>query len=135
MSRRRYASSLRPISDVQLTSFMDLSFVLLITFIITFPLLEQGIPVNLPKGSAEDLRREHGTHTITLDRQGRIYLDNIPTSMEGLVAEVKRLREADPDVAFQLRADEKIEYGRVVRVVRVMYNAKVGKMSLITRPE
>lgn len=135
MSRRRYASALRPISDVQLTSFMDLSFVLLITFIITFPLLEQGIPVNLPKGAAEDLRREHGTHTITLDRQGRIYLDNISTSMEGLVAEVKRLREADPEVAFQLRADEKIEYGRVVRVVRILYNAKVGKMSLITRPE
>lgn len=135
MNRRRYVSSLRPISDVQLTSFMDLSFLLLVTFIITFPLLEQGIPVNLPKGGAEDLRREHGTHTITLDRQGRIYLDNTAISLENLVTEVVRLREADPEVAFRVRADEKIEYGRVVKVVRVLYNAKVAKMSLITRPE
>ncbi|MCX7591790.1 MAG: biopolymer transporter ExbD [Kiritimatiellae bacterium] len=135
MVRKRYMSSLRPISDVQLTSFMDLSFLLLVTFIITFPLLEQGIPVNLPRGSAEDLRREHGTHTITLDRKGQIYLDNLPTSMENLIAEVNRLRAADPDVAFQLRADEKIEYGRVVQVVRVLYNAKVGRMSLVTRPD
>ena len=114
---------------------MDLSFLLLVTFIITFPLLEQGIPVNLPKGGAEDLRREHGTHTITLDRQGRIYLDNTAISLENLVTEVVRLREADPEVAFRVRADEKIEYGRVVKVVRVLYNAKVAKMSLITRPE
>jgi len=135
VNRRRYVSSLRPISDVQLTSFMDLSFLLLVTFIITFPLLEQGIPVNLPKGGAEDLRREHGTHTITLDRQGRIYLDNTAISLENLVTEVVRLREADPEVAFRVRADEKIEYGRVVKVVRVLYNAKVAKMSLITRPE
>ena len=134
MARKRYLSGLRPLSDVQLTSFMDLSFLLLVTFIITFPLIEQGIPVNLPKGSAEDIKADK-VHSITLDIKGSIYLDNVVISMEQLRASLEKLAKADPKVSVSLRADEDIDYGRVMKIVRLLHEKKITRMALVTQAD
>ena len=68
MARKTPQSSLKQISEINLTPLMDLTFILLITFIITFPLIEQGIAVNLPKGKAKELSEEEA-RTVTVDAQ------------------------------------------------------------------
>jgi len=113
---------------------MDLTFILLITFIITFPLLEQGIPVNLPKGKTSDLSTEK-SRTVTVDKEGNIYLDNVPMSIEELGAIMKNLGRVDPHVTIMVRADERIVYGRVVGILKSLHDANISRMALITEFE
>ena len=83
MARKTPQTSLKAISEINLTPLMDLTFILLITFIITFPLIEQGIAVNLPKGKAKELTDEEA-RTVTVDAEGAIYLDNSPITLDEL---------------------------------------------------
>lgn len=113
---------------------MDLTFILLITFIITFPLIEQGVPVNLPKAKGAELAPDRST-TITVDRQGNLFLDNSPISTEGLEQRMQSLGAGDSDVNVFVRADEGLAYGRVVQVLKILHGAKVTKMALVTQSE
>jgi biopolymer transport protein TolR len=134
MARQTSLVSLEQISEINLTPLMDLTFILLITFIITFPLIEQGIPVNLPRGEADELNPEE-TRTISLDLQGKIYLDDVPTTKEQLAAELTAHGRADPDITILVRADEGIRYGKLVEVMKILHDAKIARMALVTEPE
>ena len=134
MPRHTPLSSLKPISEINLTPLMDLTFILLITFIITFPLIEQGIPVNLPTGRAAPLP-EAQSRAITLDREGALYLDNIAIDVDALAARLHEIGTADPATAFLIRADEAIAYGRVVEVLRLLRAAGLTRMALVTQVE
>lgn len=125
---------LKPMSDINLTPLMDLSFLLLITFIITFPLIEQGIQIDLPEATAKELSPET-SKTITLDQQGEVYLDNAKISMESLRDRLEEMGRSAPDVAVMVRADERIVYGRVIDVLRIIHHAGIVKMSLVTEEE
>ncbi|MBT8046715.1 MAG: biopolymer transporter ExbD, partial [Pontiella sp.] len=83
MARRTSLVSLNQISDINMTPLMDLTFILLITFIITFPLIEQGIAINLPKGKAADMM-DSQSRSISLNLANQLYLDDIPVSKEEL---------------------------------------------------
>jgi len=117
-----------------MTPLMDLTFILLITFIITFPMIEQGIPVNLPKGSAADLDNPN-TLNITIDAQGVLFLDDETVSIEALTGEIQRTGELAPDTTVYVRADERIDYGRVAEVMKILYDAKITRMALVTQAE
>lgn len=117
-----------------MTPLIDLTFILLITFIITFPLIQQGIPVNLPRGKAEEVD-ENRTRTITLDLQGNLYLDRLKTTKEELASDMTELGRADPDITILVRADEGIQYGKLVEVLKILHDAKIARMALITSPE
>lgn len=134
MARQTSLTSLKTISEINLTPMMDLTFLLLITFIITFPLVEQGIPVNLPKAAAKEVTSDNA-RTITLDRSGGIYLDDVPLTIEELGSRILEISAMDPDVAVMVRADERIEYGKVVAVMRVLHQANIVKMALVTEAE
>lgn len=133
MARRTSLTSLKQISEINLTPLMDLTFILLITFIITFPLLEQGIPIDLPKEQAKDLAPVQ-SQTVTLDREGRLYLDNTRLSREDLLARLTALRRVTADLTVMVRADEGIAYGDVVGVLRLLTDARVTKLALVTQP-
>lgn len=132
MPRRTTLTTLREISEINLTPLMDLTFILLITFIITFPLIEQGIPMNLPRGEAEELD-ENQSRTISMDLQGAIYLDDLQISKEGLAEEMRQLGQADPETVVMVRADEGIKYGSLVEILRILHDAKIARMALITQ--
>jgi len=133
MDRKRL-TSIQQISEINLTPLMDLTFILLITFIITFPLIEQGIPVNLPTGNA-DVLEPGKTRTISLDVDGKLYLDELLTTLEELTMEMKALGVADSDTTVQVRADETIRYSRVVDVLKILHDAKITRMALVTQAE
>lgn len=134
MPRRTSIVSLDEIKEINLTPLIDLTFLLLITFIITFPLIEQGIPVNLPRGKAADLQDERA-RTITLDATGQIYLDQRPVSRDELSTEMKALGAADPDATVLVRADERIAYGRLAELLRILHEARIARLALVTQAE
>lgn len=127
-------TTLRTISEINMTPLMDLTFILLITFIITFPLIEQGIPLNLPTADAEAVDQE-STRTISVDLEGTVYLDDIPISMADLARDIEVLVAVDPQAAVLVRADETLAYGRVVEILKILTDAKVTRMALVTAPE
>jgi biopolymer transport protein ExbD len=95
MARRTSLVSLNTISDINMTPLMDLTFILLITFIITFPLIEQGIAINLPKGKAADMM-ESKTRSISLNFAKQLYLDDVPVSQDELRAAMAEVGSSDP---------------------------------------
>jgi len=134
MARRTSILALQEIKEINMTPLIDLTFLLLITFIITFPLLEQGIYVNLPRGKADDLDPRQ-MRTITLDIEGHLYLDRAPVTQEALAAEMNDMGRADPETIVLVRADEKIAYGRLVEILNILREAKIARMALMTSPE
>ena len=132
MARKPPSTSLKQISEINLTPLMDLTFILLITFIITFPLIEQGIPVDLPEGKAKELSPDTA-YSITLDRKGNIYLNDASVTLEQLGEEIGEAAREYPGLAVMIRADERIVYGRVVKILKILNDARVSKMALVTR--
>ncbi len=127
-------TTLRPVSEINMTPLMDLTFILLITFIITFPLIEQGIPMTLPTADAEALDDDQA-RIISIDEDGSLYLDDNLVTMDELTRDMGALGAVDPQAVVLVRADERIAYGRVVEVLKVLTDAQLTRMALVTQPE
>ena len=134
MARRTSLVSLNQISDINMTPLMDLTFILLITFIITFPLIEQGIAINLPKGKAADMQNAV-SRSISLNLDKQLYLDDVPVSKEELLASMAEIGMNEPDTTIYVRADRKLPYGDVVEVMRILHEANITRMALVTAAE
>ncbi len=134
MSRRTSIKPLQELNEINMTPLIDLTFLLLITFIITMPMVEQGIPVNLPKGKAREIDQTE-SRSITLDGTGGLFLDQTPMTLEQLGVEMKALAAADPETTVMVRADDKLAYGRVVEVMRILNEAQITRMALVTTPD
>ena len=131
---RRGSPRIQPISEINMTPLIDMSFLLLITFVITFPLVEVGIPVNLPKGARTELTAAR-KRTITLDLRGNLFLDNAPVTHAQLNTAMAELGRRDPATTILVRADEGIAYGRVVAVMKILNEAKLTRLALVTRTD
>ena len=131
MSRRSSLVSLNQISDINMTPLMDLTFILLITFIITFPLIEQGVSINLPKGNASTIS-ETSSRTISINAEGSYYLDDNLLSQSELREYLLQLSSTQPDQVIFLRADQTLPYGKVMDLIRMLHDAKISRMALIT---
>jgi biopolymer transport protein TolR len=135
--RRRKTSliSLRESNEINITSLMDIIVILLFAFIITMPIIEQSLPVNLPNAKAGpmDLTKKH--HTIELSIKNGISLDGAAMSLQRLEEKMREIGLTDSKTPVYVRADEKIDYGRVVEVIQVLKNAKIETMGLVTQAE
>ncbi len=134
MGRQTTLTSLKEISEINLTPMMDLTFILLISFIITYPLIEQGVAVNLPTGRGEDVSRDE-SRTISIDREGTLYLDDVRIDQDTLAIEMADLGAAMPGITVFVRADKDIIYGQVVDVMNILKSANITRMALITQAE
>lgn len=134
MSRRSSLVSLNQISDINMTPLMDLTFILLITFIITFPLIEQGVSINLPKGNASTIS-ETSSRTISINAEGSYYLDDDLLSQSELREFLLQLSSTQPDQVIFLRADQTLPYGKVMDLIRMLHDAKISRMALITEAD
>ena len=135
MARRATARLQQPIGEINLTPLIDLTFLLLITFVITFPLVQSGIPVNLPRGQKANDLPTKDKHTVSLDAKGTIYLDDLACSFDKFSSEMKTLGRTSPNTVILVRADETIPYGSLVKVLQVLHEAKLARMALVTQPE
>jgi len=125
---------LNQISDINMTPLMDLTFILLITFIITFPLIEQGIAINLPKGKAADMQ-DAVSRSISLNLDKQLYLDDVPVSKAELLESMAEIGLNEPDTTIYVRADRKLAYGEVVEIMRVLHEANITRMALVTEAD
>jgi biopolymer transport protein ExbD len=133
MGRERRRQPLPRISETQMTSLMDLSFLLLITFIITYPTLEQGINIKLPRGRTEAIENLK-SQNVSIDVQGQVYYNHKPTTLSDLEQTLTELIAQDPQAAVLIRGDERLDYGRIIQVLRVLHKARVVRMALVTDP-
>ena len=133
-SRGRGRSSRRaPMAEINVTPRVDVMLVLLIIFMVTAPLLASGVPVELPESRANALDQQPDQVTISIDREGFIYID------DGLI-EQGRLPEALANVRcggenaplVTLRADRALDYGRVMAVMGELNRAGCNRISLVT---
>lgn len=131
MARRTSLVSLNQISDINMTPLMDLTFILLITFIITFPLIEQGISINLPKGQAQELP-EVTSVAIALDARGKLFLDERAVTEEELLEVVSERVAQTPELTLFLRADQSLSYGEVMRLMQLFHQADLHRIALIS---
>jgi len=126
-------------SDINVTPMADIMLVLLIIFMITTPLLQTGITVNLPKAKypleAPDADSKEAV-VVALDRQGRVYLGRNPITESALMdALVKRFSGGEINKVMYLKADTAVLYGRVVEIVNECRKTGVERIGLMTEKE
>jgi biopolymer transport protein ExbD/biopolymer transport protein TolR len=121
-------------ADINVTSLVDVAFVLLIIFMITAPIMQGGVDVRLPRAAARPLDPQTGL-VITVDRGGRIYLDQTALSYEDFRATFPAFIRTKRTSGVYLRADARAEYGDVVQVLAVIRAAGVADVGLVAEPE
>ena len=133
MPLRRLQSPKKPgiINEINMTPLIDMTFLLLITFIISMPALEQGISIRLPQGKAEDLPQKRA-NVVTLDAEGRLYLNNKAITRDELEQTLGTLAAEDPKTAVLVRADERLDYGKVIQVVKILYKVRISRLAMVT---
>ena len=122
------------LSEINITNLVDVSFVLLVIFILIAPMMKHGIDVNLPRVTTEGVNpREE--HILTIDRDQRMYLDDQRLTMESLEGRVRDLALGEKRLVVFLKADEQVPYGFVVRVMGCLRKAVVKQLGMLTEPE
>jgi biopolymer transport protein TolR len=127
--RRRLRS--RPMTEINVAPFVDVMLVLVVIFMIAAPLLTVGVPVDLPKAAVDPLNEDKEPLIITLDAEGRVYLQESEISHDVLIPRLVAVSNANPDLRVFVRGDEAINYGRVMEVMGLVSEAGFSKVALI----
>ena len=140
MSRRSRRHGSRtgggPKAQISMDSLIDLTFLLLVTFMMTIPALEQGITIQLPRAKTDTLpTKDSKANTISIDVNNRVFMNNTPITLDDLEADLKAKVAQDPDVPVLVRGDERLQYGAVMDVVKIVYKCQVRKMAIVTKEE
>lgn len=135
MNRSRQADNGLPVrAEINVTSLVDVAFILLIIFMITAPILQGGVEIEIPRAPAAPLRASEGI-VITIDRTGRIYLDDTPVTMEEFDASVVQvIKRRDPETVY-VKGDANVAYGVVLKVIGKLKEAEIESVSLVAEPE
>ena len=122
----------QPMAEINVTPFVDVMLVLLIIFMVTAPLLNSGVPLDLPDSRANAMDNEAQSITISLDAQGNAFIDDTPVPAGGFAEALAGIdQSADgPDVV--LRADRALDYGRVMAIMGELNRAGLNRISLVT---
>lgn len=120
------------LSEINVTPFVDVMLVLLVIFMVTAPLLQQGIDVNLPKAKGRDLPPEERI-TLVIKKGGTIYMNENLVSITQMRRKLEAISKLNPNVF--LKADKDVPYGFVVEVMGEIKEAGVEKLGMITEPK
>ena len=127
--RRR--GSYKPLSEINVTPFVDVMLVLLIVFMITAPLLTVGVPVDLPKIKAKSIAESVEPLVITVNAEGVIFIQDTEVELENLVPRLAAITDNKPDTRIYVRGDKSINYGRVLEVMGTVNVAGFTRVALI----
>jgi biopolymer transport protein TolR len=121
------------LSEINITPMVDVMLVLLVVFIITAPLMTNAIKVNLPDTDATvQIEEPKKPVVLTIDEQGRIYLDKDEYALEAIESELANRKGQDPEIRLNLNADETVPYGTVAKVMVLVEKAGIERLSFIT---
>ncbi|MES2036439.1 MAG: biopolymer transporter ExbD [Pseudomonadota bacterium] len=122
------------VSEINITPLVDVMLVLLVTFIITAPLLNNAVRINLPKTAATSTPDTTKSVTVSIDAANKVFIDKREIAQEALEAELKSQVSASPDLALSLQADEGVPYRSVAKVMATIQKSGVSKLSVLTAP-
>ena len=122
-----------PMSQINVTPFVDVMLVLLIVFMVTAPLLTVGVTVDLPKTAASRIVGQDEPLVVTINEQGKIFLQNTEVTIEQLVPRLKAINENRLNARIFLRGDKTIAYGQVMRVMGTLNQSGFKRVALITQ--
>ncbi|MBI4822974.1 MAG: biopolymer transporter ExbD [Nitrospirae bacterium] len=121
----------KALSEINVTPLVDVMLVLLVIFMVTAPLLQQGIDVNLPKAKGKELSVKERIN-LTIKKDGRIYMNENPISLKEMRIKLNSISKLNPNVYF--RADRNIPYGTIVEVISEVREAGIERLGMITEP-
>ena len=124
----------RPLSEINVTPFVDVMLVLLIVFMVTAPLLTVGVDVNLPTNDGDDLP-DGKIFYVSIKSDGSVYLQNQKVPLEKVAPRMQAVFEANPELTVYFRGDRSLDYGRVMDVVEALKDAGMQNLGLVTKPE
>ena len=122
------------LGEINVMPLVDLFMQLFIAVIIFFPLVEYGMNINLPKGTTDQIKREQ-TRTLSVSKQGKVYLNDVVLSPVQLRAALAKLAKVNPPITILVKADEANNYGAVMDVLKELHAAKITRIALMTQEE
>ena len=125
----------RAISEINVTPFVDVMLVLLIIFMVTAPLIQQGIDVNLPKTRSEGLTMNEDVLVVTVKRDGTLFVQQAEVPMKELAQKLELIFVSRANREVFLRADGKVEYGTVAQTLAALRRAGATRIGMVTEPE
>ncbi len=128
---RRY----KPMSEINVTPFVDVMLVLLIVFMISAPLLTAGVPIELPETKAKPLDGDTKPLTVSVDAKGRVFLQSTEIKVDEVVPKLKAIARNGYDERVYVRADRTVDYGAVMKVMGVISAAGFRRIGLVTEPD
>ena len=130
--RERRSGRRRPMAEINVTPFVDVMLVLLIVFMVTAPLLTAGVPVDLPKTQAQVLGQDREPLSVSVQRNGDIYVQNTKIAEDELVAKLQAIASNGYDQRIFVRGDTAVDYGRVMQVMSLLQTAGFTHIGLVT---
>jgi biopolymer transport protein TolR len=123
-----------PIAQINITPLVDVMLVLLVIFMITAPMLQQGVNVALPQVAAQQLGVVNQQVVLAVLPNGTVQLDGVPTAVPDLKGKLTPLLSADPNRPVHVRADKNVPYGKVAEVMAAVQQAGAKKIGMVTEP-
>jgi len=124
----------RLMSDINVTPFVDVMLVLLVIFMVTAPMMMQGVDVTLPETTSEPLVAKKENLIITINNKNQVYINDYQVTFDFLQEKLKKILQGRENREVYLRADKEISYGFVVRVMSELKGAGVEKLGMVTEP-
>ena len=121
-------------SEINVTPLVDVMLVLLIIFMVTAPMMMQGVDVNLPKTTARHIKTQEDPLILTVNKNREIFLEEHRMPLEGLETKIQKIFENRMEKEILLRADEEVPYGFVMKVIARVKGAGIDKLGMVTEP-
>ncbi len=129
------SNSRAALSEINVTPFVDVMLVLLVIFMVTAPMMQQGLDVNLPKTASSGVSLNEDPFVLIIDAKGQIRIGESVVSAQNLSVKIKAIFETRNSKQVYIQADEKVDYGTVAYVMGEVRQAGITNMSLITQPK
>ena len=123
-----------PITEINVTPLVDVMLVLLIIFMVTAPMLQTGVDVNLPQAKAQTIPDDEGKLILTITKDKRVFLGKLQIAWEDVEKMLKNNAKLNADKELYLHADRALLYGDVVQVMAAVKQAGVDKLGMVTDP-
>ena len=127
-------SEREPMSEINVTPFVDVMLVLLIIFMVTAPLLTVGVQVDLPETSADTLPEESEPLTLTINSKGEVFIQETKIEFNNLIKKILAVSKNRTDTRIYVRGDKSINYGRVLEIMGMLSGSGFTKVALISEP-
>ena len=122
------------ISDINVTPLVDVMLVLLVIFMVTAPILQQGVSIDLPKMAAGPLAGDEEQLVVNVNKAGQVFLNDTPMALDALTTKLTAIHTARPDRQVFVRADQTVSYGQVMKTMAAVRESGLTKIGLVTEP-